>query len=52
VVHEKSISTNYITAVDFVQARYGNEWLALAVVVTGVVATMPYIALQSLGLQS
>ena len=42
---------NYITAADFVQGRYGNEWLALAVAVTGIVATMPYIALQLLGLQ-
>jgi SSS family solute:Na+ symporter len=42
---------NYITAGDFVQGRYGNRWLALAVAVTGIVATMPYIALQLLGLQ-
>src|SRR4029077_14286657 len=42
---------NYITAGDFVQGRYGNKWLALAVAVTGIVATMPYIALQLVGLQ-
>jgi SSS family solute:Na+ symporter len=42
---------NYITAADFVQGRYGNQWLALAVAVTGIVATMPYIALQLVGLQ-
>ncbi|HEU5274945.1 MAG TPA: sodium:solute symporter [Xanthobacteraceae bacterium] len=42
---------NYITAADFVQGRYGNRWLALAVAITGIVATMPYIALQLLGLQ-
>src|SRR5207253_5362972 len=36
---------------DFVQGRYGNRWLALAVAVTGIIATMPYIALQLLGLQ-
>jgi len=41
----------YITAGDFVRGRYGNRWLALAVAVTGVVATMPYIALQLVGLQ-
>jgi len=35
---------NYITAGDFVQGRYGDRWLALAVAVTGIVATMPYIA--------
>lgn len=42
---------NYVTAADFVQGRYGSRWLALAVAVTGIVATMPYIALQLLGLQ-
>jgi SSS family solute:Na+ symporter len=41
----------YITAADFVKGRYGNRWLALAVAVTGIVATMPYIALQLVGLQ-
>jgi SSS family solute:Na+ symporter len=42
---------NYITPADFVRGRFGNRWLALAVTVTGIVATMPYIALQLLGLQ-
>jgi SSS family solute:Na+ symporter len=42
---------NYITAADFVRGRFGNRWLALAVTVTGIVATMPYIALQLVGLQ-
>jgi solute:Na+ symporter, SSS family len=42
---------NYITAADFVHGRFGNRWLALAVTVTGIVATMPYIALQLVGLQ-
>ncbi|HEY2211490.1 MAG TPA: sodium:solute symporter [Bradyrhizobium sp.] len=42
---------NFITAGDFVQGRYGNKWLALVVAITGIVATMPYIALQLLGLQ-
>jgi solute:Na+ symporter, SSS family len=41
----------YITAADFVRGRYGNRWLALAVAVTGIVATMPYIALQLVGLE-
>jgi SSS family solute:Na+ symporter len=41
----------YITAGDFVKGRFGNRWLALAVSVTGIVATMPYIALQLVGLQ-
>lgn len=42
---------NYITAADFVRGRFGNRWLALAVAVTGIVATLPYIALQLVGLQ-
>src|SRR6185437_15101628 len=41
----------FITAGDFVQGRYGNRWLALAVAITGIIATMPYIALQLVGLQ-
>ncbi|HJT05725.1 MAG TPA: sodium:solute symporter, partial [Stellaceae bacterium] len=40
-----------ITAADFVRGRYGNKWLALAVAITGIVATMPYIALQLVGIQ-
>ena len=31
---------NYITAADFVHGRFGNRWLALAVTITGIVATM------------
>ena len=42
---------NYITAGDFVHGRFGNRWLALAITITGIVATMPYIALQLVGLQ-
>jgi SSS family solute:Na+ symporter len=41
----------YITAGDFVRGRFGNRWLALAVTLTGIVATMPYIALQLVGIQ-
>jgi SSS family solute:Na+ symporter len=41
----------YITAGDFVRGRFGNRWLALAISVTGIVATMPYIALQLVGIQ-
>ena len=41
----------YITAGDFVKGRFGNRWLALAVTLTGIIATMPYIALQLVGLQ-
>jgi SSS family solute:Na+ symporter len=42
---------NYITAADFVRGRFGNRWLALAIAITGIVATLPYIALQLVGLQ-
>src|SRR5487761_2611507 len=42
---------NYITPADFVRGRFGNRWLALAVTIAGIVATMPYIALQLVGLQ-
>jgi SSS family solute:Na+ symporter len=42
---------NYITAADFVRGRFGNRWLALAITLTGIVATMPYIALQLVGIQ-
>ena len=41
----------YITPADFVRGRFGNRWLALAVTITGIVATMPYIALQLVGIQ-
>jgi SSS family solute:Na+ symporter len=40
-----------ITAADFVRVRYGSAALALAVAVTGILATMPYIALQLVGIQ-
>ena len=42
---------NHITPADFVRGRFGNRWLALAIALTGLVATMPYIALQLVGLQ-
>ncbi len=41
----------YVTSSDVVLGRYGNKWLALAVGITGIVATMPYIALQLVGMQ-
>jgi SSS family solute:Na+ symporter len=41
----------YVTAADFVRGRFGSKGLALAVALTGIVATIPYIALQLLGLQ-
>ena len=41
----------YVTAADFVRGRFGNHTLALAIAVTGIVATMPYIALQLVGIE-
>jgi SSS family solute:Na+ symporter len=40
----------YVTAADVVHGRYGSRALELAVAATGVVATMPYIALQLIGM--
>jgi SSS family solute:Na+ symporter len=42
---------NHLTAADFVQARFGHSALAAAVAITGLIATMPYIALQLVGIQ-
>ena len=43
---------NYVTPADFVRGRYGSRGLALAVAATGILATMPYIALQLGGIQA
>ncbi|HXD83175.1 MAG TPA: sodium:solute symporter family protein [Rudaea sp.] len=42
---------SYVTLADFAQGRYDNRRLALAVALTGVLATLPYIALQLVGMQ-
>ncbi len=42
----------YVTAADVVYGRYGSRLLELAVALTAVVATMPYIALQLVGMAS
>ncbi len=42
----------YVTAADFVRGRHGSNALGVAVAVTGIVATMPYIALQLIGLEA
>lgn len=41
----------YVTPADFVEGRYDSRPLALAVALTGLLATMPYIALQLVGMQ-
>jgi solute:Na+ symporter, SSS family len=43
---------DYVTPADFVRGRYGSRGLSLAVAVTGIVATMPYVALQLVGIQA
>lgn len=40
----------YVTAADVVHGRYASRTLEAAVAITGVVATMPYIALQLIGM--
>jgi SSS family solute:Na+ symporter len=42
---------NFVTGADFVQGRYGSGALTLAVAGTGILATLPYIALQLVGIQ-
>jgi SSS family solute:Na+ symporter len=42
----------YVTPADYVRGRYGSRLLALLVAITGIVATMPYIALQLVGLEA
>ncbi|MHB8404464.1 MAG: monocarboxylate uptake permease MctP [Gammaproteobacteria bacterium] len=42
---------NYVTGADFVRGRYGSPTLALLVALTGILATMPYIALQLVGIE-
>jgi SSS family solute:Na+ symporter len=42
----------YVTPADFVRGRHGSSTLALVVALTGIVATMPYIALQLVGIEA
>jgi solute:Na+ symporter, SSS family len=42
----------FVTPADFVRGRHGSSSLALAIAVTGIVATMPYIALQLVGIEA
>jgi SSS family solute:Na+ symporter len=41
----------YITLADYVRGRYRSRWLSVAFAVTGILATMPYIALQLVGIR-
>jgi SSS family solute:Na+ symporter len=42
----------FVTTADFVGGRYGSRPLSLAIALTGIIATMPYIALQLVGIKS
>ena len=48
---EYAAAGGHVTAADVVGARYGSRALELAVALTGLLATMPYIALQLVGMQ-
>lgn len=41
----------FVTAADFVWARYGSSLLAVIIAFTGIVANMPYTALQLVGME-
>jgi SSS family solute:Na+ symporter len=47
-----SRARGYVTPADFVRGRYGSPLLALLIAITGIIATMPYIALQLVGLEA
>ena len=42
---------DYMTAADFVQGRFDSVWLATAVAATSLIAMIPYIALQLIGMK-
>ena len=42
----------FVTTADFEGGRYGSRGLSLVIAVTGILATMPYIALQLVGIQA
>ncbi len=41
----------YLTPADFVRERFDSRFLALLIAITGIIATMPYIALQIYGIE-
>jgi len=42
----------YVTTADFVRDRYGDRTLEIAIALTGVVAALPYVALQLVGMRA
>ncbi|MER5392607.1 sodium:solute symporter [Saccharopolyspora sp. NPDC002686] len=47
LAHQKG----YVTLTDFVNDRFGSKSLGLAITLTGLLATLPYLALQLVGLE-
>src|SRR6201991_2355019 len=50
VLWKQAHANGHVTAADVVYGNFGSRGLELAVAVTGMVATMPYIALQLIGM--
>ncbi|MBW9064479.1 sodium:solute symporter family monocarboxylate transporter [Rhizobium herbae] len=50
ILWKRARDFGYVTAGDVVHGQYGSRGLELAVAATGVIATMPYIALQLVGM--
>ncbi len=49
---EVSRARGYMTSADFIRDRFGSRSLEIAVAITGILAAMPYIALQLVGLRT
>ena len=47
-----SAEHGFITVADYARGRWGSHPLALAIALTGLLATMPYVALQLLGIRA
>ena len=43
---------SYVTPADFIKGRFGSRSLSLAMALTGILALLPYIALQLVGIQA
>lgn len=42
----------YVTGSDFVRDKFSSRWLSMLIAITGIVALLPYIALQIVGMQA
>jgi len=51
IVWQVARNRGYVTAADFVKDRFDSKPLAIIIAVTGIVATIPYIALQIFGIE-